>query len=727
MTCNAGSALAQSPTFQQLFETHGAIMLLIDPASGKIVDANPAAEKFYGFPRQTLKSKAIQDINTLSDEQVAMELKAAERDGRNYFIFRHALASGEIRTVEVRSHPFVFDGRRLLLSVVHDITPGRNLEQGMWHYQQRLEELVALRTVEAESRARMIIGALLLGLVMSLGIALVLWREIRRRRRSEVQLQQFTRNFEAFLDHTTDFVYFKDADSRILFCSQTLAAITGHRNWREMLGKHDREIFPPETAKIYEEEETPVFAEGRPLLDKVDPYYDEAGRACYVETNKWPLVDDAGKVVGIFGISRDITERKLAEAELERYRDHLEELIENRTADLVEAKVAAEAASRAKSAFLANMSHELRTPMNGVMGMIEMAKRRMTDPKGLDQLAKAKRSAEHLLRVLNDILDLSKIEADRLVLESLPLELADSVGNVFGLLEDKAAQKGLQVSMDVPAELAHLPLRGDPLRLGQILFNLLGNAIKFTDHGAITIRVRQISDSPEATLIRFEVSDTGIGIDRETQARLFQSFEQADNSMTRKYGGTGLGLAICKQLVRMMGGEIGVDSVPGQGSTFWFVVPLKKQPSAAAVLLEPTSPAFSAESRLQARFAGSRLLLVEDEPVAQIISSGMLEDVGLVFDLAQDGQQALELARSHHYALILMDIQMPVLNGIEAAQAIRAHSLNKTTPILAMTANAFDEDRDACLAAGMNAHIAKPVDPQQFYETILEWMGRECC
>lgn len=285
-------------------------------------------------------------------------------------------------------------------------------------------------------------------------------------------------------------------------------------------------------------------------------------------------------------------------AELERYRDHLEELVDSRTAELVKAKVAAESANRAKSVFLANMSHELRTPMNGVMGMINLAKRRMADQKGLDQLDKAKLSAERLLGVLNDILDLSKIEAEQMSLENVSLQIGQCVNNIVGVLDHQAIEKGLKLTIDLPADIANLPLMSDPLRLGQILFNLIGNAIKFTEQGALNLRVRQISDTPDAVQVRFEISDTGVGIEPEVLVRLFNPFEQADNSMTRKYGGTGLGLSISRRLVLMMGGKIGVESTPGIGSLFWFVVPLKKhEPSAV-----PPTPNFSsltAEQRLQ--------------------------------------------------------------------------------------------------------------------------------
>jgi signal transduction histidine kinase/ActR/RegA family two-component response regulator len=397
-------------------------------------------------------------------------------------------------------------------------------------------------------------------------------------------------------------------------------------------------------------------------------------------------------------------------------------LLNGRTAELATAKEAAEAASRAKSTFLANMSHELRTPLNGVMGMIELAKRRMSDSKGRDQLDKARHSAERLLGVLNDILDISKIEADRLLLEHVPVSFSELIENLSGTLGHKAAEKGLKLIIDMPAELGNAHLKGDPLRLGQILVNLAGNAIKFTERGTVTLRARPVEETPETVQVRFEISDTGIGIEPEVQSRLFRSFEQADNSMTRKYGGSGLGLAICRRLVQMMGGDIGVESAPGIGSTFWFVVRLNKV--ATTVAPAPASAACPAEQLLQSGHAGARILLAEDEPIAQEVFRDLLEDAGLVVDLAADGQQALSLARHTTYALILMDMQMPNLNGVDATKAIRAGTLNSATPILAMTANAFDEDRDACLNAGMNDHIAKPVDPDKLYQTLLDWLER---
>ncbi len=518
-------------------------------------------------------------------------------------------------------------------------------------------------------------------------------------------------------------VFWKDQECRYLGCNPVFARDAGKTTPAELIGRDDFAMGWAAQAELYRADDKHVMETGQSRLNYEEPQTTPDGGTLWLRTSKVPLRDATDKVIGVLGLYDDITARKETELELERHRNHLEELVDVRTAELAAAKDAAESANRAKSTFLANMSHELRTPMNGVMGMIDMARRRMADPVGQDQLAKAKTAADNLLGVINDILDISKIEADRMVLENQPLQLSEAVGNLVGVLGHKATEKGLRLRVDFPSDLLQHPFLGDPLRLGQILFNLVGNAIKFTDQGEVTLRARLIGETPTALQVRFEVSDTGIGIDADAQSRLFQSFEQADNSMTRKYGGTGLGLAICKRLVQLMGGEIGVESEPEQGSTFWFVVPLKKHET-SAVPPAPSFEALSAEQRLLATYAGTRVLLAEDEPITQEVSRYVLEDVGFVIDIAEDGLQALDFARNNVYALILMDMQMPVLNGVEATLAIRHDSLNKTTPILAMTANAFDEDRETCLAAGMNEHISKPVDPQKLYATMLEWLEK---
>jgi len=419
-------------------------------------------------------------------------------------------------------------------------------------------------------------------------------------------------------------------------------------------------------------------------------------------------------------VFRSISRWIQASDELRKYQFHLEEQVGQRTAQLEAAKKAAEAASRAKSTFLANMSHELRTPLSGIVGMIRLARVRMADLQGRDQLDKANLAADHLLSVINDILDISKIEADQLVLERSDFQLQgilDSVSSIVGL---KAREKGLTLHFEVPADLAGCYLQGDALRLRQILLNLASNSVKFTEQGGVTLRVLALAQSDRDATLRFEVADSGIGIGVDDQARLFSAFEQADNSMTRKYGGTGLGLAISKRLVALMGGRIGVDSSPGRGSLFWFEItlPLSSEPAPT----EEGSDADALAELILSRHAGKRVLVAEDEPINQEVARVMLEDVGLQVDIADDGEQAVRLAAANDYALILMDMQMPVMNGLEATQAICAGDRNPQTPILAMTANAFVEDRERCLAAGMRAHIAKPVIPENLYGMVLKWL-----
>ena|GEM_PF-5554822 len=421
----------------------------------------------------------------------------------------------------------------------------------------------------------------------------------------------------------------------------------------------------------------------------------------------------------------DITERKGIAAELDRHRHHLQELVEERTRQLAEAKRAAEAASLAKSAFLANMSHEIRTPMNAIIGMAHLLRLDIHDPKQRTRLGKLNTAAQHLLQLINDILDLSKIEAGRLVLESTDFELAGVIENVDTLIRDKALEKGLAWQVQLDPQLP-LRLRGDPLRLGQVLINFATNAVKFTERGGIALSASVLSAGTDRCWLRFTVADSGIGMTAEERQRLFQPFEQADTSTTRKFGGTGLGLAISRRIVDKMGGRIGVDSEPGRGSTFWVEVGFA--PAADAVPAAAGGPPAAASVLRQGDLAArtdKRILLAEDNPVNQEVALDLLETAGLYADVAATGKAALEMVQSGDYALVLMDVQMPETDGIEATRRIRALPGKADLPIIALTANVFEEDRRRCLEAGMNDHLTKPVAPDVFFALLQRWLPQE--
>ncbi len=416
----------------------------------------------------------------------------------------------------------------------------------------------------------------------------------------------------------------------------------------------------------------------------------------------------------------DISERKQLEAELAQHRSHLEQLVFARTAELAQAKDAAEAASRAKSIFLANMSHELRTPMSGVMGMTDLALRRAIDAKQIDWLTKSQGAAKHLMAVLNDILDISQIESERLTLEEKNFSLAQAIDEVLQMQEAPAQAKGLQLHSEIDAALPEL-LCGDAMRVKQILLNFTGNAIKFSDHGTITVRASVAEEDSHSLMLRIEVTDQGIGISAEQQARLFHAFTQADGSMNRKYGGNGLGLIICKRIALLMGGDAGVVSEEGVGSTFRATLRLRRVMDAPAL---ESPPAPSAQAVLARDFAGTRVLLVDDDPVNREVMTFLLEAAGLAPESASNGREAVAMARTGGYGLILMDVQMPGMNGVEATRAIRELPDMAWIPILAVTAHAFDEDRNNFLAAGMDDHITKPTTSNQLCSIVLRWLQK---
>lgn len=411
------------------------------------------------------------------------------------------------------------------------------------------------------------------------------------------------------------------------------------------------------------------------------------------------VLDEKGQMQYVTTIGIDITQQRERQLELEK------------------AKEAAEAAAKAKSDFLANMSHEIRTPLNGIIGLTELVLKSDLTPRQRDFLEKSNLSSHALLDVINDILDYSKIEAGKFDLENKPFELNSVLNNIMSLFEFQAIQKGVTLTLDI--HLEESVMVGDALRLTQILTNLVGNAVKFTEAGSIVIHVLSTDEDEDSVHIQFSVKDTGIGMNSEAQKKLFQEFSQADTSITRKFGGTGLGLAISKQLVQMMEGDIRVESEEGMGSTFIFTAVFGKMKSQST---QPSVEKISVSQESLDAIKGARILVAEDNTINQIVVVELLEDLEMVVDVAANGKDAVELARTILYDLILMDLQMPILDGFEATKEIRALSEYKEIPIIALSAAVMQKDKELTSAVGMNAHLSKPIDYDALTDTLVRWI-----
>ena len=412
-----------------------------------------------------------------------------------------------------------------------------------------------------------------------------------------------------------------------------------------------------------------------------------------------------------------IVERMLRQREAE-----LEARVAERTRDLQAsqeqaeaARAAAEAANQVKSEFLANMSHEIRTPLNGVIGFAQLALMTTDNPDQRRYVTNIQLASNQLLRLINDILDMSKIEAGKLDLEHIRFDLSGVIQSVATQISPRLTDKGLKLSVNVPRE-TDIPICGDPLRVEQILLNYANNAIKFTEQGQIGIKVELLDETHTHVTLRLTVSDSGIGMDEPTCKRLFSPFEQADNSTTRRFGGTGLGLAICKQLATMMGGDVGVDSQLGHGSRFWFTLHAEKAPRTA-----PDAPIDATAREGGMPHNGKRILLSEDNELNEMLACSILEQLGYVVRVARTGAQALDLWRTEPFDCILMDMHMPVMDGLTATRLIRRETQRPRTPILAMTASARAQDMQECLDAGMDGFISKPFDVSQLTDTLAHW------
>ena len=685
---------ASEARYRATFE-NSAVGIAENALDGAWISVNPRLCQITGYSHRALMALDYRKLTHPDDlsgdwaklypvlkgaqASVVVEKRYLRQDGTVIWVAR---TSSVVRWPDGRPHYFV--------SMVEDITERKRIEAELAEQQQMLEGEVFQRT-----------------------------HELRQAVVARTESEHFLRSVA---DNLPDMVGYWDAGQVLRFANRAYQSWFGRE--RALLGRPRAEIFADAGDGVGEH----AFAEalaGRTqrfetLLRRADGQQNHV-RVHYVPD--WQGNYAALQVVGVFVLVSDVTTLKQAELRLQALNEQL-----------VGARDRAEAANRAKSAFLANMSHEIRTPMNAIIGLTHLLRRDTPDGIAGERLVKVSDAAHHLLGVVNDVLDLSKIESGKLALTPSDFPLLAVLDRAYALVAGSARSKGLQLLMHCDA----VPplLRGDPTRLSQALLNLLGNAIKFTDKGQVSLHCSQERSSPEAVWLRFAVHDTGIGVPDDKLAQLFNNFEQADNSNARRYGGSGLGLAITRRLARLMDGAVGVQSRPGQGSCFWFSARFERvaqdgapapgpwaQPADAPPAAHPPPAGRSGGRR--ARLAGASVLLAEDNLVNQEVAAELLRDVGLIVDLASNGAQAAALAEARSYDLILLDMQMPEVDGLEAARLIRKMPGHQRTPILAMTANAFGDDRQACLNAGMDDHLGKPVHPELLYAVLERWIGQD--
>jgi len=556
--------------------------------------------------------------------------------------------------------------------------------------------------------AALVAVLLLLGIYVTLRISAHFGDPVRR---VALALESERAYLRTLISTIPDLIWLKDSAGVYLACNPAFERFFGARE-SEIVGKTDYDFVAADLAASFRENDQKAMAGGKPRVNEEWITFAEDGHRVLMETTKTPMYASDGTLVGVLGIGHDITEHRHIQQELIRHRDHLEDVVAARTAELNQAKLAAEAANQAKSTFLANMSHELRTPLNAILGFAQIMEHDANMPESQRRnVAIINRSGHHLLSLINDVLAISRIEAGRIEIGHEAFDLPATINAVEEMIRVRAEEKGLAFVVERAADLPDYVL-GDANHLREVLINLLGNAAKCTERGQIGLRVVVEGDSR----IRFDVTDTGPGIAKAEQERIFQAFYQSPRSKG-KVEGTGLGLAISRNLAHLMGGDITVVSTPGKGSTFSFSIPLP--PTAAA----PQADSVARVIGLSEGQSSPRILVAEDHPDNQQLVEQILGRIGCQVKIAANGQLAVDLFQNWHPQLILMDIRMPVMDGYEATRVIRSLPDGDKTPIVALTASVFEEERSVALAAGCSDLARKPIEENQLFEIIRRLLG----
>lgn len=649
-----------------------------------------------------------------SRDRVIQNLSHTLATGEPFSIEVQVVAhSGQLRWTELRGFPHYAANEEIdyVMGTLQDITARKRTDIELQDHRLRLEELVSERTAALESANRRLSQN-----DVRLSAMFDLSQKASQLSQSEL-LQLGINEAVRLTDSEVGYLHLVSDDQA------TLQLTTWSDGTRRHCAAAHADHYPVSEAGIWAD----TVRLAMPVVH--NDYQTAAGRKGYpaghvhlVRHLGVPVID-RGKVCMLLGVGNKQADYDAADVrELQLIGQDVWRIILRRRTELqlAEAKETAEAANRAKSTFLANMSHEIRTPLNAITGFAHLVRQSGVTCEQALHLDQIDSAGEHLLEVINQVLDLAQIEAGRFVLSEARVDVAGIVANVIAMVQSAAQRKGITLESEVdtmPADCL-----GDPTRLRQALLNYATNAVKFTDRGRIVIRARVVDQQAAVVKLRFEVEDTGMGIDPDTLGRLFVDFEQADNSRTRQHRGTGLGLAITRRIALMMDGQAGASSRQGAGSLFWYTAVLRRGGTTAASSSIPAEPA--AREQLRAEFSGRRVLVVEDDPVNQMITSMLVRGAGLEVDIAADGREAIEKARAGGYDAILMDMQLPRLDGPAATRQIRATAGLDRVPIIAMTANAFAEDKAECMAAGMNDFITKPVNPAHLLGTLLLQLRR---